>query len=335
MTTDAHLPEEEARRPILLGIAGDSGSGKTTLTRGLVRILGEPPITHLAADGYHRYDRRQRGEHRLTPLSPEANYLDVLEQDLAALRRGEAVLAPVYRHQDGTFAASRYVRPGRIAIVEGLLCLHTPRMREVYDVRVYLDPPEDLRRRWKVARDCSRRGYTTDEVLEELDRREGDAEAYVRPQRRHADMVISFMPGDRGDQEHLDAKLVLRSGISHPDLRPLADGGPNGLTVHPRDDEITLWVPGTIDPQHSAAIQELVWDRMHFASHLRTGRLGEFTVGTQLHRSESLAIVQLLVLYQLVHARAAVDVGALDIRRDRPLQASSSPVAGAGAPTAG
>jgi hypothetical protein len=63
---------------------------------------------------------------------------------------------------------------------------------------------------------------------------------------------------------------------------------------------------------------------MHFASHLRNERLGEFTVGTQLHRSESLAITQLLVLYQLVTARAAVAVGAPDMRTDRPLPAASN-----------
>ena len=61
-------------------------------------------------------------------------------------------------------------------------------MRDVYDVRVFLAPPEELRRRWKVQRDCSRRGYTTDQVLAELDRREPDSEVFIRPQRRHADM---------------------------------------------------------------------------------------------------------------------------------------------------
>ena len=68
-------------------------------------------------------------------------------------------------------------------------------MRDCYDVRVFLAPPEDLRRRWKVQRDCSRRGYTTDEVLAELDRREPDSAAFIRPQERYADMVVSFTPG--------------------------------------------------------------------------------------------------------------------------------------------
>lgn len=304
-------------RPILLGMAGDSAAGKTTLTRGLVRILGEAQVTHVSADHYHRYDRKQRAEHGVTPLHPDCNYLDILQQDLAHLRDGEPILKPVYRHQAGTFAPPEYVSPATFAIVEGLLAFHTPRMREIYDVRVYLDPPEDLRRKWKVQRDCSRRGYTTDQVLEALDQREADAEAYVRPQQRHADLVISFMPGDRGDQEHLDAKVTMRSGLAHPDLSALVDGNAGGIVLVERGQETCLWVPGTIRAEQSMAIQEAIWNRMHFASHLRTERLGEFTVGTQLHRSESLAITQLLVLYQLVTARAAVAVGAFNARTDR------------------
>jgi phosphoribulokinase len=312
-------------RPILLGIVGDSAAGKTTLTRGLVRILGEAQVTHVSADHYHRYDRRQRADRGLSPLHPDCNYLDILEQHLRHLRAGEQILKPVYSHQDGTFGAAELVRPGQFAIVEGLLGFHSPAMRETYDVRLYLDPPEDLRRRWKVQRDCSRRGYTTDQVLEELDRREPDAEAYVRPQRRYADIVISFMPGDRGDPEHLDAAVVLRPGLAHPDLTSLVDGDSNGITVSEHGSEISLWVPGGIHRDRSAAIQEAVWDRMHFASHLRTERLGEFTVGTELHRSESLAITQLLLLYQLVTARAAVAVGAPDARADRTAAVTPSP----------
>ena len=78
-----------------------------------------------------------------------------------------------------------------------------------------------------------------------------------------------------------------------------------------------LWIPGTIDPDRSAAVEEAIWDRLHFASHLRTERLGEFTVGTELHRSEPLAITQLLVLYQVVTARAAVSLGASGARLSR------------------
>jgi phosphoribulokinase len=303
-------------RPILLGIVGDSAAGKTTLTRGLVRILGEAQVTHISADHYHRYDRQQRAERGVTPLDPAGNYLDVLTQHLKHLRAGHAILKPVYGHRDGKFAAAEYVQPAQFTIVEGLLGFHTQAMRDVYDVRVYLDPPEDLRRKWKVQRDCSRRGYTTDQVLEELDRREADAESHIRPQRRCADLVVSFMPGDRGDQEHLDARVVMRPGLVHPDLSSLVSTGSDGIRLDERGSEISLWIPGTIRVKVSATIQETIWDRMQFASHLRTDRLGEFTVGTELHRSESLALTQLLVLYQLVTARAAVAVGATGARTD-------------------
>jgi phosphoribulokinase len=304
-------------RPIMLGVVGDSGAGKTTLTRGLVRILGEAQVTRVGADDYHRYDRRQRAEHAVTPLDPAGNYLDILQQHLAHLRAGQPILKPVYRHKDGTFLPSHYVRPAQFTIVEGLLGFHTAAMRDTYDVRIYLAPPEELRREWKVQRDISRRGYTTDQVLAELDRREGDAEVYIRPQQRYADIVVSFAPGVNGDQDRLDANVKMRPGLPHPDLSPFVDEDGAGITLTQQRAEVHLYVPGAIAPDRAAAIEEAVWDRMHFASHLRGDRLGEFTVGTQLHRSESLAIVQVLILYQLVTARAAVALGGPGIRVDQ------------------
>jgi phosphoribulokinase len=298
----------------MLGIVGDSAAGKTTLTRGLVRILGEANVTHVSADHYHRFDRRQRADRGITPLHPDCNYLDILEQHLQHLRAGEPIIKPVYRHQDGTFAAAEYVAPARFAIVEGLLGFRTPAMRDAYDVRVFLDPPEDLRRSWKVQRDCSRRGYTTDQVLEEIDRREPDADAYIRPQRHHADIVVSFMPRDRGDSEHLDAQVTLRPGLVQPDLSALPNDDGSGIQISRRGAETSLHVPGTLSRHQSEEIEEAVWAQMHFASHLRTERLGEFTIGVTLHRSESLAITQLLVLYQLVTARAAISLGAEGMR---------------------
>jgi phosphoribulokinase len=304
-------------RPIILGVVGDSATGKTTLSRGLVRMLGENNVTHVAADDYHRYDRRQRAEHQITPLHPDCNYIDIMERHFAELRGGNAILKPVYHHKDGTFGPPVYTKPAQFTLIEGLLGYHTPELRDSYDVRVFLAPPEELRRAWKVQRDCSRRGYTTDQVLEELDRREPDSELFIRPQQRWADLVVSFKPGNRGDQEHLDAEIVLRKGLLHPDLTDFAEDGGKGVTVDESDTEHRLFVPGDIDPALGSAIEEAVWERMHFASHLRSERLGEFTVGTELHRSESLAIVQVLVLYHLVTARATVALGGEGTRTDQ------------------
>lgn len=303
-------------RPVILGVVGDSAAGKTTLTRGLVRVLGEEHVTHICTDDYHRYDRRQRAELGITPLNPDCNYIDIIAQHLRHVREGEPILKPVYRHQDGTFGPPVYVKPERFTVVEGLFGYYLPEMREAYDVRVYLNPSEDVRRRWKVQRDCSRRGYTTDQVLAELDRREPDSEAFIRPQRRWADMLLTFTSEDPEDQSHMDAELVLREGLPHPDLSPFVNTGGDGPTLSEfdADGRRRLRIPGHIEPERAAAIEEAVWRRMRFATHLRARRLGEFTIGTDLHRSESLALVQLLILYHLVTARATIALGGDDTR---------------------
>src|ERR1700730_16935763 len=218
-------------RPIILGVVGDSAAGKTTITRGLVRGLGEDTVTHVCTDDYHRYDRAQRAEREITPLHPDCNYIDIMEQHLVLLRRGEAILKPVYGHSDGTFRAPKYVQPLQFTVVEGLLGYHTKKMRDVCDVRVFLAPPEEIRRQWKVNRDCSRRGYTTDQVLAELDRREPDSEAYIRPQRRYADIVVSFVPGETDAPEHLDAHLMLGPGLPHPDLTAVVTTEEGGIAL--------------------------------------------------------------------------------------------------------
>jgi phosphoribulokinase len=303
-------------RPVMLGIVGDSGSGKTTITRGLVRVLGADQVTHFCTDDYHRYDRRQRAERNITPLHPDCNHLDILAQHLAHLRNKQPIMKPVYQHTDGTFGPPDYFVPGRFVVTEGLLGFYNQPLCESFDVRVYLDPPEELRRHWKVQRDCSRRGYTTDQVLSELDRREPDSEAFIRPQRHHADIVVSFQPGEGEDQEHLDCKLTLRDSLPHPDLTGVvSEGDDDGIVLIERPGATELSVPGRMNPERASRIEAAIWERMNFARHLQQERLGEFTIGTDLHRSDSLAVVQLLILYHLVTARAVVAVGG-DSARD-------------------
>ncbi|HLY51068.1 MAG TPA: phosphoribulokinase [Solirubrobacteraceae bacterium] len=302
-------------RPIVLGVVGDSGAGKTTLTRGLIRVLGDEHAVRLNADDYHRYDRRRRAELGITPLHPDSNHLDILTQHLLHLRRGEPVLKPVYDHKHGTLEPPVYLRPARFLFVEGLLSYHTETLRTAHDIRVFLDPPEDLRRSWKLKRDCTRRNYTTDEVLAELDRRERDADLFIRPQREFADILVSFRHGS--DPSHLDVDVILRDTLPHPeddDLLPLLVDPEDGGAIVTRAHDRLLRIPGNIEPRHAAELEETIWSRMSFANHLRVRRLGEFTVGTDLHRSDSLALVQLLILYHLMWGRLEQATGASEPR---------------------
>ncbi|HEY9624815.1 MAG TPA: phosphoribulokinase [Crinalium sp.] len=211
-------------RPIILGIVGDSAAGKTTLTRGIAQVLGEDDVTIICTDDYHRYDRKQRAEKSISALHPDCNYLDIIQQHLGLLRTGQPILKPIYNHSSGTFDPPEYIKPSKFVIVEGLLGYSTRGMRDSYDVKVYLAPPEELRHAWKVKRDTSKRGYTKEQVIEQIRQREYDSESFIRPQRQWSDVIVTFYPPSDGSQQNdllLNVRLVLRPTIPHPDLNDI------------------------------------------------------------------------------------------------------------------
>ena len=221
-------------RPVMLAIAGDSAAGKTTLTRGIADALGPDRATALCVDDYHRYDRAERRGVPFTVLNPACNYIEVMEQHLQLLALGRPILKPVYDHSTGQLTRPVLVEPREFVIVEGLLPLHTKLARACFDISVYLNPPEQIRRKWKLKRDCAERGYTRDQVLTELDRREPESEAYIRPQRQWADISIRFAPvaGHTAPAgTPLSAEILLRPTIQHPELAHVLDDD-DRRTVH-------------------------------------------------------------------------------------------------------
>ena len=297
----------ERDRPIMVGIAGDSASGKTTLTQGLVEALGSDRITAICVDDYHRYDRAERKGLPFTPLHPACNHIDVMEQHLQLLALGQPVLKPVYNHASGSLDRPVLVEPSEFVIAEGLLPLHTRLARACFDVTVYLDPPEIIRRRWKVQRDVAKRGYSEEEVAAELARREPESAAYIRPQRAHADIVVRFAPiEERGEtpEDPLSAYVLLRPTIAHPDLSGVIseDTRKAAHLKLLRDEDgkpvDALHVHAYAERSLTNRVQRALWRALHERQPL-PGSLGR--LGTE-GRSEPLAVVQLLLLYHLFQA---------------------------------
>jgi len=198
------------RRTIMLGIVGDSAAGKTTLTKGVVDLLGKESVFPICSDDYHKYNREERKINKITALNPACNYVDIMENHFTELREGRSILKPNYNHSTGDFDAPTYVKPTEFVIVEGLLGYHTRVMRENFDVRVYLDPKESLRKEWKVARDMGKRGYSREEVIAAIDSREEDSEAFIRPQKKYADIIVQFYPEEGSESTNkLNAKILL------------------------------------------------------------------------------------------------------------------------------
>ncbi len=301
--------------PVMVGIVGDSAAGKTTLTSGIVNVFGEERVTAVGTDDYHKYDREQRKELGITPLHPDCNYIEIMEQHLRLLSRGEPILKPVYGHSQGTLERPEMVEPREIIVIEGLLAYHTKAMRDCFDVKLYLDPPEDLRREWKIRRDCTKRGYTEEDVHKDMEKREPDSEAFIRPQREYADIVVRFHPPGPSldfDPAHLDVRLVLRPTLPHPYLIEVADktrvdhfrpirlslARDNGKPVD------VLEVEGSVPPELSSTVEKIIWEGMGLEDHdLDRDAIGLFQEGEETRRSESLALTQLLLVAQLVGAK--------------------------------
>ena len=300
-------------RPVILGIVGDSASGKTTLAAGVAAILGESRVTVLCSDDYHSLTRAERTKAGVSPLAPETNYVDILEQHLRLLRDGQPILKPVYDHRHGILGRSVYLTPSDYIIVEGLLCYQTRGLRDCFDVKIFLDPEEELRSQWKIRRDCAERSYSRAQAEAELQSRQQDAIRYIHPQRTFADIVIRFFspnPETKVDFAHLNVRHTLRPTLPHPDMGPILDvGGRAGYRLQlvrdvdgkPVD---VLDIMGDIDNRRARAVEELFWSLIPEAHHLRErSPLGQIVdEHNQSGISHPLALSQLLVTYHLVKA---------------------------------
>ena len=299
---------EAGARPVILAIAGDSAAGKTTLSRGLVEALGSSRITRVCVDDYHRYDRVERRTLPFTPLHPDCNYLGIMEQHLHLLSLGQPILKPVYDHRDGSLARPVLVEPREFVVVEGLFPLYSKVARACADVTVFLDPPENLRRIWKVQRDTAKRGYTADDVARDLERREPDSAAYIRPQRAHADIVVRFSPiEERGESTESppSATVLFRPTIRHPNLSSVL-GEETRKTLHLkllRDDDgrpvDALHIHNYASHETVRKVSEAIWNQLDADEPLPES-LGEVGPGNV---SPALALTQLLLLVHLFQAR--------------------------------
>ncbi len=297
------------QRPILLGIVGDSAAGKSTITRGLMSLLGADRVTHVCTDDYHKYDRQERGALGVTPLHPDSNYIDVLEQHLERLHRGQPILKPVYDHSNGSLVRPEYVTPTQFVIVEGLLGFSTAMLRQFYDVMVYLAPPEEMRKLWKMKRDTTKRGYTPEQVLAEWERREPDSRDHIRPQRQYADIVVTFYPPEGMPLDcvgtNLNVRLVLRPTIPHPDLSYLVeqDHRTGVRLLLGRDEKRPadfLEIDGNVAAQHASELEDAIWQHLPDLRPVSDDLFGEYQDRSQVRHSPPLAITQLLITYHLL-----------------------------------
>ena len=180
--------------PLVIGIAGGSGSGKTTVAQEILQRVGRNRIAFLQHDSYYKDLSRLPPTQRADVNFDHPNSLEteLLIEHVASLRDGNAVEVPIYdfsihSRTDRTFT----VQPHRVILVEGILIFTEARLREMFDVKIFVDTDSDIRFIRRLERDITERGRTTESVIKQyqLTVRPMHLE-FVEPSKRYADVII-------------------------------------------------------------------------------------------------------------------------------------------------
>lgn len=194
---------------LIVGVAGGSGSGKTTVARRLNESLPRTSVRALQHDSYYR----DRGD--LTPEErehlnydhPDALETELMVEHLKALRRGETIEVPRYdfkRHRRASETTT--VTPAKVIVVEGILVLADERLREQFDIKLYVDTAPDIRAFRRIRRDMQKRGRSFESIREQYYATVRPMHmAFVEPSKFHADLII---PEGGRNQVALDVVLA-------------------------------------------------------------------------------------------------------------------------------
>lgn len=213
-----------ADRPFILGVAGGTCSGKTTVAATLAERIersgGPAGLALLKLDAYYwaRDDEPFEDRVKVNYDHPDAFDWPLLTEHVAALCRGEAVGVPVYDYANHTRSGEvEMVGPARLIVVEGILVLYEAALRDLFDLRIYVDADADLRFIRRLQRDVAERGRTPESIIAQyLTTVRPSHEQFIEPSKRFADVIIPHGGMNEPAIDVLSARLreLLASGAS-------------------------------------------------------------------------------------------------------------------------
>lgn len=193
--------------PLIIGVVGGSGSGKTTVARAIAESV-DGGAAILDQDAYYRDLTHLTLEERrrINFDHPDSIDTELFVSHLEALAAGEPIDKPTYDFTAHTRAADRVrIEPGRVVVVDGILLFADPRLRRMFDIRIYVDVADDVRFIRRLLRDLTERGRSLESVIEQyLDTVRPMHLEFVEPSRRHADVIIP-----EGGQNRVGIEMIL------------------------------------------------------------------------------------------------------------------------------
>jgi uridine kinase len=179
---------------MIIGICGGTGSGKTTVARRILENVSDEQVVYLAQDSYYRNlgDMPLELRHQINFDHPDAFDSDLFVNHVRALRAGEPIEMPLYDYTIHTrMKETQRIEPKPVTIVEGILVLADPVLRELMDVKIFVDTADDLRFIRRLQRDVAERGRSVESVIRQyLETVRPMHLQFVEPSKRYADVVI-------------------------------------------------------------------------------------------------------------------------------------------------
>jgi uridine kinase len=184
----------ESRRPIIVGVAGGTGSGKTTIVREMLKGIDPDNVLLIQHDAYYKDRSHLPREERANINYDHPNALEtsLLIRHLKQILAGESADIPIYDFVTHTRKSEcRTVKPCKVIVVEGILILADPSLRELFDIKVFVDTDPDIRFIRRLERDIAERGRTRESVVAQYMQTVRPMHLeFVEPSKRYADVIV-------------------------------------------------------------------------------------------------------------------------------------------------
>lgn len=207
----------------VIGIAGGTGSGKTTIARRIAESVPSEVVALLEHDAYYRDLSHLSPEQRNTVNfdHPDALETPLLVEQLAAFKRGERIPVPIYDFASHTRRGEvRWIEPRPLLVLEGILVLAEARLRELLDLKIYVDTDADIRVLRRLERDIQERGRSFASVREQYDATVRPMHLqFVEPSKRWADVIVPEGGENLAAIELLVSKIKSVVASSRPEPR--------------------------------------------------------------------------------------------------------------------
>ena len=195
-------------KPLVIGIAGGSGSGKSTVARRVADALGQASVVFLDMDAYYRNHAHLSLEERrrVNWDHPDAFDLDLLAEQLETLANGRAIRKPVYDFVSHVRREEcEVIDPADVIVIDGILLFAEARVRDLCDVKVFVDADADVRVLRRIRRDMTHRGRPLEEIIEQyLATVQPMHLQFVEPTKRYADVIVP-----RGGQNAVAIEMIV------------------------------------------------------------------------------------------------------------------------------